>query len=600
MKKNVNENFRVFDGISFPSHWPDYVISLALFRFAPIWEKKPDYWPFPFPSPTQPNYCGTGRFTHAKEFARMVFPQSFEWHEWSEKGVRAMCEHEQTAMTGCTTSGKSCDAALYALCFYLCNISNTAVLIASTTIDGAKKRIWKPLSAYYSEYVRKTRDQSSKMIGSPLPSICPLNENGKRDETAGIHIVAVAGGELDKGVNKLKGFHPRRLLLIGDETDSVNESVIEVRANLRSVEEEFQCIWLGNNPEPINPLGQLMEPEPNGVVAMKHEEWTSTSGIHCLRFDGFKSPNYEKKKFTGIITKDTIDAIIRDAHSDNAPIVWIMVRGLPPPEGADDTVVSEAALRRFNCRDKVSWLSSFTSFASLDPSRGGDACCFRTFKRGHDTQRQLKIECDEIINIPIQANDKVTPPNYQVANKVMELCKARAIPPTEFIVGVSGLGSGVRDVLMREWSPRILEVDEGGGCDTTIVSEENPRPAKEVYDRKVTQLAFDVRNFIEADMLRGLDNVTARQLCSRKHYVKGTGTGKRISIEKKEEMLKSPDEADALAFALKLCRDKGVYPQITTKLKVETRKEFDKHLEEMDVDSWTDNYSDPLLDTADF
>gem|GEM_PF-6786942 len=598
MGKSLQASSVVHSGIPFDPSWPDYVCALALFRFAPRWELDPSYWPFPFP-PLEPScYCGTGRFEHSKDFAKMVFHDSFEWHKWSERAVDSYCSHEQTAASGCTTSGKSTSAALYGLEFYLCDIMHTAVLIMSTTIEGAKRRIWKPMSAYYSEYVRRTGDRTSKMIGSPLPSICPLIE-GKRDEAHGIHIVAVGGGELEKGIAKLKGFHPRRLLMIGDETDSISEAVIEVRANLRSVEEEFQCIWLGNDPSLLNPLGKLMEPEPNTPVQLKDTDWTSTTGIHCLRFDGFDSPNIIEKpqgKYTGIIKKETIDAIIRDAHSDNAPIVWVMVRGLHPPEGSDDTVLSEAALVRFNCRDKVTWKKNFVSFASLDPGFGGDPCCFRTFKRGLNTDDKLQIECDEIIYLPIQADNKATPPEYQIAFKVMELCKARAIPPDEFIIGSTGIGRGCAAVLQREWSPRILECDEGGACSTMIVSEENPRPAKELYDRKVTELWFSIREFCEASMLKNLDNLTARQLCSRKYIVKSAGLGKRISIEKKEEMLKSPNDADALAFALDLCRSKGIHPVVQSEIKTETRQETQKAIEQYDFDSSEQAYSDPLLD----
>jgi hypothetical protein len=404
--------------------------------------------------------------------------------------------------------------------------------------------------------------------------------------------------------------------MIGDETDSISEAVIEVRANLRSVEEEFQCIWLGNDPSLLNPLGKLMEPEPNTPVQLKDIEWTSTTGIHCLRFDGFDSPNITespKDKYTGIIREETIDAIIRDAHSDNAPIVWIMVRGLHPPEGSDDTVLSEAAIHRFNCRDKVIWKSGFTRFASLDPSRGGDACCFRTFKRGEIVTRDeqegipasfapfktvIQIECDEVINFPIAADDKSTPPNYQIAYRVISECKKRNIPPDEFILSVTGLGSGVRDVLMREWSPRINELDEAGACSTTIVSNENPRPAKELYDRKVTELWMVIREFAEANMLRGLDHITARQLCSRKIEVKGTGQGKRLSIEKKEDMLASPDEADALAFALQHCRDKDIFPTVQSPLKAQAQTEFEKKTDDYNFDASQDAYSDPLLDSA--
>jgi hypothetical protein len=268
---------------------------------------------------------------------------------------------------------------------------------------------------------------------------------------------------------------------------------------------------------------------------------------------------------------------------------------------------------RFGCRDKVIWKSAFTRFASLDPGFGGDPCCFRTFKRGEILTREhqegipdnfspykstVKIECDETIYIPINANDKNTPPEYQIAYAVMNYCKARMIPPDEFIIGSTGTGRGAAAVLQREWSPRILECDESGACSSMIVSNENPRPAKELYDRKVTELWMNVREFAEAGMLKGLDNLTCRQLCSRKILVKGTGQGKRQAIEKKEEMLKSPNDADALAFALDLVRGKGIFPSVQSSTQVQSQNAPANREESFDFDSSKEAYSDPLLDSA--
>jgi hypothetical protein len=131
-----------------------------------------------------------------------------------------------------------------------------------------------------------------------------------------------------------------------------------------------------------------------------------------------------------------------------------------------------------------------------------------------------------------------------------------------------------------------------------IVSNENPRPARELYDRRVTELWMVIREFVEAEMLKGIDNLTARQLCSRKIFVKGTGQGKRQAIEKKEEMLKSPNDADALAFALDLCRTKGIFPTVNSLPKAQAATDFSNKQEQFDLEESEQAYSDPLLDLA--
>jgi len=128
------------------------------------------------------------------------------------------------------------------------------------------------------------------------------------------------------------------------------------------------------------------------------------------------------------------------------------------------------------------------------------------------------------------------------------------------------------------------------------MSSENPRPAKELVDRKVTELWFSVREFVEADMLRGLDRTTANQLCSRTYEDKGSGGGRKDSIQKKDEMLHSPNEADALAFYIHLLREKGIYPKIETPVKTQVAETLEKAVEQWDFETREDAYSDPLLD----
>ena len=128
------------------------------------------------------------------------------------------------------------------------------------------------------------------------------------------------------------------------------------------------------------------------------------------------------------------------------------------------------------------------------------------------------------------------------------------------------------------------------------MSDEHPIPASKEYDRQVTELWFSIREFVEADMLRNLDQTTAVQLCSRTYEDKGTGGGRKLCIQKKDEMLHSPDEADALACGIELLRRKGINATIITSIKIDTQKSLDRVLEENDFDVSTESYSDPLLD----
>jgi hypothetical protein len=594
-------DWKIIDGIAFDSAWPDVTCILGLFRFAPQLEQDPFSWPFPQDDPKR-SYTGTGRYQHFRQFCQLAFPHTFEFQDWSARATEDFCSNEQTAICGCTTSSKSTSAGLYGLTFYLCNTAQTAVIIVSNTIKGAKMRIWKSVSAYFSEFVRKTGYNESRMLGSPVPSICPLLANSQRDEGHGIHIIGVGEGDLETQINKVKGFHAKRILLIGDETDSITQAVPDSRANLRSGTKEFQCIWLGNRPSMFNPLGKLMEPSPGKPVTVSHKSWLSTTGVKCLRFDAWDSPNLrDNNKWTGIVRQCDIDSAVRDAGSPNAPIIWIMYRGLEPPEGADNTICSEAMISRFRCRDKVKWHSSFITSAMLDPGFGGDPCIYRTFKRGlslnlEETDHsllKLRVMLDEVIQIPINADDPNNPAEYQIARKVQELNQSRSIPPDEFVIASTGTGRGAAAVLKREYSQLIHTCEEGGAPSDSITSDQDPTPAKERYDRRITELCFSIKLFIEADMIRGLDEKTAAQLCSRLHDLKG----RKISVEKKEDMksrgIPSPNEMDALAAGIDLLRqEKQINAAIVTTTTQAATQSFEKAARELDFDSDENSYSD--------
>ncbi len=596
MKPNTQE--KIISGVPFPPDWDDLRCHLALFLAAPRWQARPEKARF-FKQPVQ--YTGQGRFEHSKIISQILYPKAFEWHEWAELIGRSACEQDWLAVCGCGASSKSTTIGDYALKFWMCSPEDSAVIIASKTIDSAKKRIWREVARYYGLFSQRVGGYKGATIGSsPRPYISPLvGIEKKKDDAHGLYVVAMHGKELEKETGFLKGFHCRRILVIADELDVLEDGgqalVQTFTDNLRTGAVEAQIIVLGNDPSLFNALGDMMQPEIGKPVTLNHVEWTSAKDVHCLRLDAFDSPNIKgKDKWTGLVRQSDIDDLIK-RKGENSPSVWIQLHGLHPPEGCSNTVLSEATLLRFHAFESVTWKSGFTVSAALDPAFGGDACIFRTFKRGLDTQNNMKILCDELIEIPIIAND-TTPADYQIAQKVISLCKDRRIAPDEFILDATGIGRGVGAILQREWSQRIETCQFGGAPTERVVSEENPVPANKEYDRFVTELWMQTREFVESDMVRGLDLKTSVQLCSRTYEDKGIGGNRKLSIQKKEEMLHSPDEADAFALGLELARRKGIYAKITGVAKTESAVSLEKAVVEYDFDASDKAYSDPLLD----
>ena len=419
---------------------------------------------------------------------------------------------------------------------------------------------------------------------------------GNPDISHGLFVIAVAKGELDKGINSIKGYHVKRLLYGLDETDAVHQACVDVKANISIGCDEFQAVYLGNDPSLLNPLGQLMQPERGKPVTLAHKQWVSYEGVYCLRSSAYDSPNIPDKKYQGIVSQIDIDEITEDGTRKNTAMAWIMLEGLHPPAGCDETVLSESSLFQFHCFETVTWQRSYIESAALDPGFGGDPCVLRFYKRGKDlADGKLRILIGERIEIPVIDTNELRAENY-IADKCRELCKARSVPPEEFVVGATGIGRGVGSALMRYWSPKINTCEEGGSASDKIVSDEDPRPAKELYDRKVTELYFSIREFVEADMIRGMDTkFTALQLCNRKQEPKN----KKQCLEPKRDMKErgqpSPNDSDCLAFYIDMLRSKGINASVMTPIKTQARKELLNDFNSNEPDE-EEMYEDPIYD----
>lgn len=574
---------KILHGVEFPDKWTPFQVELFLFYYGNELAKNPYRHPDAqgkFHTSVTP-YSGEGRYEHFWNLVQMCFPELLEKNDWSDRAARAFCENKHTAIAGCAGSSKSTTAGCYAFFFLIAAPNDSAVLIGSTTIDASKKRIWKNVREFYMKMLKLTKQLGeTTLIGNPRPCI----RSSPKDSAHGIYVIAIAKGEKEKGVEALKGFHPKRLLMVVDEADSVSEAVIEVMPNQEVGTIEYQTIWLGNDPSLFNPLGKIMQPEVGKPVGLGHTEWTSTMGFKCLRFDAFDSPNIrDKDKWRGIVRKKDIDSVIA-RHGENSPQVWIMLRGIHPPEGADDTVLSEALFLRNNCQNGVTWKRSFQTIAMLDPAFGGDRCVFRTMDYGQDLQGAMKVLIGAPIIIHIDAVDTKNPPEYQIAHKVKALCDARGIKPQDFILDATGTGRGVKNVILVEWSPNINSCEFGGVPSTMPVSDEDPRPAIEVYDRKVSELWYTFRVFVEAGMIRGLDPETAMEFCSRKFLIKNRKCGVEMKQDMKLRGAASPDFADCVVTGIHLLRERGINATVMSDVKEQNIGDWDAKMRKHDLD----------------
>lgn len=555
-------------------------------------------------------------FYHLRKAHHIAWPQLIPtWHDWTEQRFQEFCEpHKVMTWAAGASAGKSMDAGCLALLFWWANCTQRTVLVGSTTIGDLDNRIF--------GYIKKLHDIPNQyeipVPGHLYTSAPPKIILDKKDTIHGLFTIALLKGTDKAGTStrasNLIGRHPEEgFLAIIDEGPDVSASFIDAFSNWDKAP-LFKCIVIGNSNSMYDPHGLLSTPVNGwGSVSPDYDtKWITRMGV-CLYFDCYRSPaiteiDPEKKKVLSkfLATEESIEKDKRD-YGENSHAFWRMSRGFWPPEDVAQTILSPLTLDKHKARTKPSWSgeTELIKVASLDPafSFGGDACVLRFADIGKDTEGRWIIDFggpDYINYLKLDARSS-EPIDYQIITQSKQLCLEAGVEWANVAVDVNGTGMGLGSIIIQNWSREVMHVDSVGLPSELRVSAEKEILAKDVYDRKVTELWFMLQKFILANQIRGLDDKTCEQLCTRRY----TWVGKKLSIEKKtdykhrmgkvDSRYKSPDEADACCFIIELVRHRfGLIPHAAANIpsKVESgwRKFFNaKKL--LDGDAQNNSYA---------
>lgn len=536
---------------------------------------------------------GMGKYLHFRQYAAMLFPNRI-WHEWSEDRFRVLCDdsyaiklndtvQREICWAGCSSSGKTYDAAFWAFLWWLAAPAGSIVCLTSTTAGMVRKRIWEPIQRFYHEV--------SKMgfVGHLVDSKTTL-QSRKGDEKHAIFAKAVGGGETTQAAGDIQGMHPSkgRLLLVLDEAAEVREAIELAKENMMSGCQDFTALYIGNPKARTDVLGRHMEPKDGWAsVTVDTEEWLTKKGI-CQRFDGFKSPNVKAKKtlFQFLFTWEDYQFTLQ-AGEENTLAHWMFKRGFPPPDGVLKTVLSEALIEQRNGRGKHTFVSHKTVIAGLDPAFGGDDCILRIADMGDilrtDGTTILGLTLTHRYVINIDASNPL-PKEHQIAEQVIKLCKQHNVE----LLGTdsTGIGRGVFSKLFDGWpSNKLFQVEFGGEPSNLAASEIDLRPSYDVYDRKVSELWFTIARFVDSGQLKGFDSELIREVCARLYDYKS----RKLAVETKDKFKlhygHSPDDGDCLAVLCDVARRNGMTP--ATVLTTRTSDSWNEAARKLDMTNYT-------------
>lgn len=518
---------------------------------------------------------GLGRLGHLKKVARAYFP-TIEWNPWLEDQLESLCNdsyahrHGNSTVrcinwTGCGAAGKTHSAGFFAVLWWLASPQNSSVTLTSTSKTAIGQRVWPVVQKLVAEAVDPATDGPFS-IGHLVDSMKVLQAK-KGDAKHAIHALAVEKGELQKAVNSIKGRHTERMMLVIDEANTTPPAVFEAIPNMLKGCREFVLLVIGNAVSRYDNHGRCCEPAAGWenvdvntgrwpTVGVR--EWGVEPGI-CCHYDGEKSPNVvaQKTLYPYIYTWENY----KRRKADNSSIqYWSQDKGFWPPEGTLSTVLSEVMVEKYDGKGKFTFLTRRTPLAFLDTAFGGDACVAVFGTMGDVEGGKLGIQIDDKLEITptVESPDEI---DYQVARRFIDECKRRGVEPRHAGMDATGTGRGAYAIAATEWGSDLQRVEFGGAPSDLPASAEDPRPSKEVYDRKVTELWYSVREFLLARQLKGLYKDAIIQFCTRQF----TLWAKKIKLDTKEDckekLGRSPDDADAIAGLVEVARRNGARPQ---------------------------------------
>ncbi len=494
-------------------------------------------------------FSGISRGQHIKNVIAMLWPDVIRsWNDWNELALWAWTNYREIGVTGCAAAGKTFTFTLLSLVEYLAKPMGTRVALTSTTVPSLRGRIWAEMMKFARPVV--------PLFGLNVVDSQTKIQFQKGDDRSSIIALAVDSGAVEQAVGKLQGVHLPRMVIMVDEAAQTNPAVFSARANLEVGTDFYHFIAIANASSMFDPHGLFCEPKMGwGSLDDNDEHWETKSGV-CVRFDGLKSPNVKAGRiiYPYLFSQDNVDIIKKNFGEGS--LEWnSYCRGMWSRSGARNTMLDSAMITEGRAREKVIWSGGgIKTIAGLDPAftTEGDDCILRFAKVGKADDGQLVMLLTETIRLNLQ-DDPNYPLFYQVADQTISELNKRGVQPEDFALDATGAGAGIADIISQRWRGGFSRISFGGAATEAPISVEDPRPAKQVYANRVTQLWGQIKVVVMSGRMRGMDDQTARELCARIYSLKN----ERTLLESKKDLKKrtkgnSPDRADALALLTEL------------------------------------------------
>jgi len=494
-------------------------------------------------------------------------------HHWSELIIRECCRNRYAGIGGAASSGKSYVLAAWALMSWMCDPSNTKILLTSTHLSGARDRIWGAVL----QLIDDIPEPPCRIVDSVGLIAYVDQSTGKSYSTYGLKLVSADKKQGSRKIGKMIGGKAPRVILIADELGEISESVQEAASSNLATNPHFQMIGLSNPASKYDPFGIFCLPKGGweSVDVMNDMTWELQIGGKYIRLDAYDSPNFQLDDEDGegydyLPSQRTIDEALESlgATPDEAAKssgFLRMFRAVFNDSDGGETVYSIAEITKAGATNKRE-LGAVTILGGLDPSfsSNGDATVLKIGTLGYDGAGQHAISFGDAVRIYEDVTDRSQPRNVQVAKRVVEECKKRGVKAENLAVDATGAGAPFCDILQMAFeNDSFLRVQFGGAASDRKIKNDSKTTGRERYRNRASELFFIGKQFLLGKQLFGVSSDMVKQMTSRMFKTHKGTKGLVLQVEPKDEYKKrmgeSPDETDASFILLEGARERHFF-----------------------------------------
>lgn len=519
--------------------------------------------------------------------AQVLWPDpenGYYWNEWAHQMILDLIGNRRYAILGAKQSGKSTTVMAFSLVLFWGAWGKCSILYRTTTLDAAETRGW-------GEFVRLLEIAKSRLDlpgvyqkAKPPKYIRSQNSGDKKNAILCLPTKAQSESSNKTAQSGVKGFHTEYQLLIDDELNEMPNGVEDAPAALEAEWKVFRYVGIGNPNGWDNPLGRMATPDPKKLKRSSLYEtgapnrWPINGGV-AIRLNAYESPNIVRGQnadgtwpYKHLPTPATIQMELERHQGDaNHPLMWQFIRALPPPEDASAVILTHVFVSQKKADQRADFVGETTMVAGLDPAftEKGDDAILQFAHHGICRDGIWRIEFLDAIKIPIAASEEQDA-FYRVVSRAKAICKDRGVQPSNFAVDTSGSGMGIQSVLVREWSSLIHSCNSSGKPSRLkVVANPTAQDIREgritgldCFDRRVSEIYFCLRHFVECDQVRGLEGdaeVIVVEAAQRRYF---NDNGKLSVISKRATYNNhgSSNHLDAACVIIDLLKTKGFLP----------------------------------------